>query len=500
MSEPPHLIQNPYFEQMRRFIPKEEQLYLVGGAIRDAFLQQPIHDLDFVIGKDPRPLARKVANMLGGSYYLMDDERQTSRVILKTGQNQVTTLDFARFRGATLEEDLRARDFTVNAIALPIHEPDHLVDPLKGVDDIRHSRLRACSRDALRDDPVRVMRGIRLAIAFNLRILPDTLQLMKAAAASLSIVSAERRRDELFRVLAGERAASGIRILDEVGALQQVLPELLALKGVEQSPPHTSDVWEHTLATLQRLDEIIQALRPEFIPEKAANLTMGALVSGLGRYRQPIHEDLVSQMTPGRSNQSLLVLAALYHDIAKPSTWHRDAHERIRNFGHEEVGADIISEVGKRLQLSNDEVNRLKIIVRHHMRIHLLAQTGQAPSRKAIYRFFRDTGPSGVEVCLLTLADTLATYGSAVDVDVWLAHVEVCRALLECWFDKPADTIHPAILLNGHELQKELKLQPGPLLGKLLEALREAQAGGEVRDRQEALAFARQWARENKAR
>jgi poly(A) polymerase len=127
------------------------------------------------------------------------------------------------------------------------------------------------------------------------------------------------------------------------------------------------------------------------------------------------------------------------------------------------------------------------------MRIHLLAQAGRLPSRKAVYHFFRDTGGVGVEVVLLTLADTLATYGASLDVDTWQKHLEVSRELLECWWEKPEVSVNPPILLNGYDLQNELGLTPGPKIGELLANIREAQAEGKIQTRDQAMEMARAW-------
>lgn len=485
--------QSELIERIHRAAPANQELYLVGGAVRDALLQRNLHDLDFVLPGDPRPVARQVAKALKGAYYLMDAERLTARVVLKAEGSQSITLDFARQRGPDLDTDLRARDFTIDAMAVPYNPPYELYDPLGGALDLRVKRLRECSPVAFQDDPVRLLRGIRLALGLGLHIERDTLQHMKEAVSQLPRVSIERCRDELFRIFEGPQPDTAIRLLDRIHALEDLLPELPHLKGVTQSPPHTRDVWDHTLATVDALERIIAALDVEYQPDSAGNLALGMLVLQLGRFREQIYRELGAVVTPGRLVKGLLVLGAFYHDIAKPETWQRDENGRIRNFEHEQVGANVVVQVGKRLELSNTEINWLKILVRHHMRIHLLAQTSRLPSRKAVYRFFRDTGGVGVEVVLLTLADTLATYGASLDVDTWQKHLEISRVLLECWWEKPEESVNPPILLNGHDLQNELGLTPGAKIGELLAGIREAQAEGKISTRDQALEMARAW-------
>jgi hypothetical protein len=125
------------------------------------------------------------------------------------------------------------------------------------------------------------------------------------------------------------------------------------------------------------------------------------------------------------------------------------------------------------------------------MRPLLLTQTGKPPTRRAIYRFFRDAGPAGVDVCILSLADMLGTYGPALPVETWADLLEVVRVLLQAWWEQPEESVSPPPLLNGHELVDELKIEPGKIVGEILEAIREAQASGTVQTRLEALDLAR---------
>lgn len=465
----------------------------MGGAVRDALLQKPVHDLDFAVPAEASSLARRVAKSLGAAYYRLDDERDTARVVLSGENGSQQTIDFAAFRGPDLESDLRGRDFTINAMAVERSDPQHLIDPLGGAADLRNGVLRDCSPSSMADDPIRVLRAVRLASAFNCRIDPSTLRRVREAAPSLSSVSAERLRDELFRILEGPKPAKTLRALDALGALGIVLPELANSKGVRQSPPHIWDVWTHTLSLIDHLDDLLSALQREYSQDKVANLNLGLLVLYLGRYREAISSHVEQRLNPQRSVRGLLFLAGLYHDVAKPDTWQIQEGGRIRNFGHEQQGALAATQRGQALQLSGLEIARLASIVRNHMRIHQLAQEGKKPSRRAIYRYFRDTGNAGIDICLLSLADTLATYGPGIPTEVWRGELEVCRYLMESLWEKPAEAITPPVWLNGNDLQEELGLHPGPAVGRLLEALREAGAAGKIHSREEALDFARLW-------
>ena len=478
-------------------------VYLVGGAVRDALLARPIHDLDFSMTGEAIKTARRVADALPhvssgiiakADFYALDNERDTGRVIATASDGSRTVMDFAAFRGADLESDLLGRDFTINAMALNLSD-NTIHDPLGGGMDLKEKRLRACSPSAFENDPVRILRGVRLAAQFGLHILPETRKAMKSAAGQLGTVSPERLRDELFRIFEGPGPAACLRALDLLGALERILPELSVLKGVEQRPPHVHDVWEHTLSVVSHLEELFSTLTPEFNPEKVADLFNGLLVLRLGRYRRQLSETFSHSLAAQRPLRGLLILAALYHDVAKPACKQTDENGQLRFWGHDLQGAEMASASARGLALSNEEILRLDIIIRNHMRVlfhtNRLLDDRKPPSRRAIYRFFRDTGEAGVDVCLLALADLRGSYEQTLPQATWAAALDVVRDFLENWYEKPAETIAPPSLLDGNVLMSELALPPGKQIGVLLGAIREAQAGGEVTTREEALSLAR---------
>jgi poly(A) polymerase len=479
-------------ESIRSIIPADKTIYLVGGAVRDRLVGRTTHDLDFVLTGDVLGLGRRIANALGGAYFPLDQARDTARVILMDPDEERQVLDFAAIRGPDLESDLRKRDFTINAMAVNLDDPQTLLDPLGGSTDLRRGELRACSDSAFMDDAVRILRAVRQAIEFELKILPETRQQMMQARARLEKVSSERIRDELFRILSAQQPATALRILDLVGALEYILPELSPLKGVEQPAPHIYDVWEHTLSVVQNLEKILNVLALDYDPETASSLALGLISLKLGRYRKQIHAHLGTEFTPDRSLRPALFFAALYHDVKKPATRSIQEDNRIRFLKHDELGAQTVMQRARDLHLSNPEIERLKTIVRHHMRPLLLSQLDRPPTRRAVYRYFRDTGPAGVDICLLSLADSLGTYGATLPHDRWEHQLDVVRNLLSAWWEQPQEKVFPPALVNGHDLMQALKLEPGPKIGELLEAIREAQVTGQAKTREQALEFARQ--------
>jgi tRNA nucleotidyltransferase/poly(A) polymerase len=483
----------PLIDSVREALPDQE-IYLVGGAVRDMLLKRLSPDLDFAVPSKGISLARRLANSLKADFMVLDDVRDTGRVIVADSDGRRTFLDFATYRGDTLEEDLRARDFTINAIAFDLRDQT-LVDPLNGASDLRNRSIRACTPTALSDDPVRILRAVRQAASFGFKIQTETRSAMKQAAHLLPNVSPERLRDELFKILEGPKPDASLRALEMLGVFPHLLPELSALKGVEQSPPHIYDVWEHTLRVLGYLEDILSAMEPGYDADNTHDLFTGLLTLRIGRFREQFAAHFRDLLNTDRSVRAVLFFAALYHDVEKPAAKTVESG-RIRFFDHDIQGAETASRRAAAFNLSNHEVERIDKIVRHHMRFHFftsrLEGEGQEPSRKAIYRFFRDAGGAGVDLVLLGLADLRGTRGPTLTQDSWAAALDVARLLLENYWERPTETVAPPRLLDGNDLMRELGLKPGPVVGKLLEAIREGQATGKIDSRDRALDFARQ--------
>jgi poly(A) polymerase len=486
---------SPLIDKVRDALPGQE-IYLVGGAVRDMLRNRLSHDLDFALPSNGIALARGVANKLDADFMILDAERDTGRVIVTESDGARTYLDFATYRnGSTLEADLRARDFTMNAIAYDIHAGT-IIDPLNGATDLRAKIIRTCSPTALQDDPVRILRAIRQAAAFDFKIEIETRKAMKSAAELLPNISPERQRDEVFKILEGPKPDSSMRALEMLGVFPYLMPELSAMKGVTQSLPHIYDVWEHTLSVLKHLEGILTALRIGYSAEETNDMFTGLLTLRLGRYREQFAAHFAESLNADRSVRSALFFAALYHDVQKPATRTVDEDGRIRFFDHENHGADVAEQRGRAFNLSNDEVERIKNIILHHMRFHFftsrIEHDQQEPSRKAIYRYFRDAGEAGVDLVLLGLADLRGIYDHTLTQETWVAALDVARILLENYWEKREQTIAPPRLLDGNDLMRELELKPGRIIGQLLESIREGQAIGKIETREQALELARE--------
>jgi putative nucleotidyltransferase with HDIG domain len=475
----------------RRYFAGREDVFLVGGRLRDALLGWVKLDTDIVVPEDALGHARAIADAMHGSFVVLDEERDVGRVVwaLEPGH---AWLDIARRIGPTLEADLRVRDFTVNAMAVPLDagmppSSAAIIDPTDGLADLVARVMRMTSPAAFEEDPLRMLRGPRLAAQLGFTIHPTTYEAIRSRAGLIQETAAERIREELLGTLGAAEAARWTVELDGLGLLDRVLPELTACHSVTQPLPHNEDVFDHSVSVLAAVERLQQLLRE---PDAVTELP-DAWRELLVPFRERLLAHLWQDDLAGHSRATLLRLATLVHDIGKPATRSVDpATGRFRFLGHEQTGANMARSLGRRLRLSARAVGYLDTVVRHHLRPLHLARAGR-PTHRAVYRYFRATGDAGVDIALLALADNDAK-GQAEPERAQQVNGVVER-LLQAWFDEHARRVAPAPLLSGRELIDELGIVPGPEVGRLLARLQEAQAAGEVTTRDRALKAVRNW-------
>lgn len=474
------------------------RVWPVGGCVRDLLLGRTVHDWDFAVDRDALGLARAVADALGGAFYPLDEERDTGRIILRWEGRRVE-LDFARLRGPDLEADLRDRDFTINAMAVG---PDgELIDPTGGLTDLQARLVRAVGPHAFDQDPLRMLRAVRIVAERGLRLEVRTAQWIIERAGQLPRASPERIRDELVRLLNARSVAYHLQLLDELGLMTSILPDVEALREQRQTPPHRYDVWWHTLMTVDAAENILRRVgtvrgEPETLYADAPGWAWDEVQETLAPFAPALVRHLRRPTTVPRYRRTLLILATLLHDVGKPLTVTEElkpghSHPILHFYAHESAGARRAAEWMRDLRFSRAETESVAAMVRAHLRPSQVADAPGGVTGRAAYRFFRATGDAGVEVVLLALADHLAIWGPNLQPERWARRRAAARALLEYFFHRSRGAIAPPPLVNGRDLMTELGLPEGPEVGRLLEAIREAQAAGEVATREEALALAR---------
>ncbi len=460
--------------------------WLVGGAVRDLLLGREVHDWDIAVERDAIRLARAAADRLGADVYVLEADLDMARVLVDD-----TMIDFSRLREGDLDRDLASRDFTINALAIDLAQPDRVIDRFNGQADLEEGVIRAIAETSLTGDPVRMLRAVRQSASLALAIDPQTGKWIKTHAALIVTASAERVRDELNKLLQESDVADSLLVLDASDLLPHVLPEVAALKGVTQSAPHHWDVYEHT----RRVVDVLELLGTRWLgfdqsDEGALMLPVvpdfvwDSIFLNLSEYSDALRVHLGT-----RSRWLLLKWTALLHDCGKPATKTVEDGGRTRFLGHEDLGATLSAERLRALRFSNEEIERVASIIAGHMRPHWLAE---APlTRRAMYRFFRDTQDYGADILLLSMADHLATHGPDTDLQRWVERLDLIAKMLDAYFGRHAEVVAPPAVVNGNDIMRELNLPPGRQIGAILEAIREAQASGDVTTKEEALALAK---------
>lgn len=440
--------------------------WLVGGALRDRLLGRPTSDFDVAVRADPEPIAHALARATGAHAFALSEAFGAWRVVSRRDGWQV---DLMPLGGETLEDDLAQRDFTVNALAVPLRAGEP-VDPFGGLEDLRARRLRMVSPAAFERDPLRTLRLARLACELGFTAERETQAAAARSATGLRGTAAERVFAELRRILASDRALSGLDLMDATGATAVILPELAALRGVEQSRYHHLDVYEHTRAVLA------EAIALERDPE-----TLGPHGDEVAAH---LAQPLADELTRGQA----LRFGALLHDVAKPLTRSVTTEGRVTFLGHDERGAEMASVLLERLRASERLCRHVAALTRHHLRLGFLVR--EAPlGRRAIYRYLRACDPVQVDVTVLSVADRLATRGQGSERAI-ARHLDLARTLLDEAFAWQCDPPRPP--LRGDELAAAVGLRPGPQVGWLLRELEEARFAGEISSREEALVRARE--------
>ncbi len=448
----------------------EGPAWLVGGAVRDALLgRPPAADLDLALPAGSVDAARRLADRLGGAFVPLGEPHGMARVVLRPPL--AGRVDLADFRGPDLEADLRGRDLTVDALAAPVaalaRGPVALVDPTGGLADLAERRLRACGPAAFADDPVRVLRVLRLAHELDFTVEPETERRARAAVPGLATVAAERVRDELTRLWRLAATAPAVRRAAAWSVVGTLLPETEPMARTAQSAPHRFTVWEHSLAALEALDRLL------------ADLAL------LAPHDRRVAAHLGEELGGGLTRREVLKAAVLLHDVGKPATRSLDPDGRVRFIGHDRLGAELAAGIAARLRWPTRAAAVLERLVRQHLRpMHL----GLVPvvTRRARYRLFRDLGEEVPELVCLTIADAAGTDGRP-PAAVYRGET---RALLDSLLAGEVEAAREAAappLLRGEDVMAAFGLGPGPEVGRLLRQAREAQALGLVRTREEAL-------------
>jgi len=461
--------------QLAEFLSKQSvEAYLVGGYIRDALLRRYTRDVDIAISGDATTLAQEVAEHFNGKFLLLGNTKSVARVILPE-----VHLDFSTMQG-TIAEDLDRRDFSINAMAVNfrgIAKNSAIIDPNNGYKDIKQKVVRVINENAFMQDPIRLLRAIRHASQLGFAIDEKTKKLLERDSALITQVAEESICDEVCAIIATKMSHSSLRQMDELGLISPLFPELAACKGVEQPKEHNWDVFDHSIETVAAVNQLFKDM------ETGQN--------GLSEipWTDELADHFNEEISSGHLRITILKIAALLHDLGKPVTKGIQENGRMRFLGHSSQGAQMARNIMTRLRFSAKEIKMVERIIEQHMRPTQLSSNWEMPTHRAIYRYFRDTENDAFDILLLSLADHLAARGPSLDAVHWAYHIQLIKYVMHK-YSVESSIVKPPKLLDGNDLIK-LGFDPGPKMGIVLEAIREAQAAGEITSTEDAINLAK---------
>jgi poly(A) polymerase len=411
------------------------QALLVGGCVRDLLLGREPADYDVTTDAPPDQVMALFPEGLavGAQFGVILIPREDVKVEVATFRSDVGYSDGRHpdrvVFSKTAEEDVQRRDFTINGLLMR-HDTGEVLDFVGGQADLKAKVIRAIGEPGRRftEDKLRMMRAVRFAARFGFEMEAETFRAIRRHVSEIHQVSPERLREELTKLLTEGAARRAFELLDETWLLQQVLPEVGAMKGVEQPPQYhpEGDVWIHTLLMLEGL--------------------------------------------PAGTSPTL-AWGVLLHDVGKPPTFRpaSETGDRIRFDGHVEVGLRMAEAICKRLRFSNEDTEQILALVDNHMKFGAVAEM-RASTLKKFVRL-----PHFAEHLALHRLDCLSSH----------RHLEAYEFVQRFIAETPPEQVRPERLLTGDDLQG-MGFRPGPIFSRILQALEDAQLEGEIRNRQEA--------------
>ncbi|MBI5875532.1 MAG: CCA tRNA nucleotidyltransferase [Deltaproteobacteria bacterium] len=458
--------------------------YLVGGIVRNLVLSRPFgFDYDIALDGKIKDIANLLAERFKGSPFLLDKESGAYRVVVKSSSEfgvwsselkSEIHIDLSPFKGNDILEDLSNRDFTINAMAVDVaalfrEKKTSLIDIFKGRADAKNKTIRMIKPKIFDDDPLRLLRAIRLSAQYGLIIDKETERCIKKKSGLLAKSSWERIRDEFFAILEITESVSYMKRLYELSLLQKIIPETKEWESKTSFPTLAGyNLLRHAFKTLEQGEKLYNNLKT-FMPEFAGNI-----------------ENSFQMQIGSVSKKGLFKLALLIHDAGKPATMQHEG-KRIRFIGHEVEGEPIGKRIARRLKLSRAASAFTARLVRNHHRVFNLASIERVTDRSKAHLFRATSGEDGIALSLLSLADARATRnGDDPELALFVKN-------LISFYYKIYAVSKPNPILNGNEVMEIFGLSEGIMVGRILRKLAEAEGEGVIKNKRDAVKFIKDW-------
>ncbi len=451
-------------ETVKKIIPylKGVKAYITGGYIRDIMMNETSPDKDLIIcEKDIKEFSKKLAENLNAHFIELDDENKIYRIIL---EDKINYMDITSPVKNDFETDIKRRDLTMNAIAYDINGRK-IIDLTGGIEDIKNKIIKGISDKNFSDDPLRLLRIFRFCAKTGFEIDEHLIKLAEELKTEINKPSKERITAELLKMFEGGYTCMALKKLDESGLLEEIFPIYKEVKKIPPNTHHHLDLFSHLTETVKQIQAIYEDSKPE-IKKYLDN----------GRYG-------------GVKEIGMLKLAGFLHDIGKPFCWTiNNETGRHRFIKHDIIGAEKIVPLLKNLKFSKKQIEYIKTLIKYHIYPSGLVSSNDG-AEKAFLKFYRKMDGYVIDVIILAMADRLSARGVLVTEDMVKTNISNLKKLMENYI-KEKENIKPVEkLLDGRDIMEILNIKQGPELGRIINALKEAQISSEVATKQEAVDY-----------
>lgn len=437
------------------------EIYLVGGSVRDYLMGIESHDRDIIVmDEDAKNFSLKLQKLFDATFVPLDEENKIYRLVMR---DKINYIDITNPVGGTIEKDLMRRDLTINAIAVNINSGE-VVDISGGVTDIKNKCIHCVNEQNFVDDPLRLLRVYRFQSLYNFSIAPETLSAICKYVELIKKPAFERINYEVLRLFSGRYAHVALENMNKTWLLEEIFPFVKELKQVPPNSHHHLDLLHHSIETVKQIQEIYDNAQDE-VKEHLDRVDFG-----------------------GFSRLAHLKFAGFIHDIGKFSTWTIEEGGRHRFIGHDDVGSKLAGTMLKKMHFSNKQVDYLTKMIKFHIYPSQLMSSPQI-TEKIMMRFVRKMDANSIDNIILAMADRLSARGPEITDEVVEHNINLLTTLMKFYLDV-RETLKPLpIFLTGNDVMEILNIKPSPKLGKIMNSLHEAQLNGDVQTREQAVEF-----------